>query len=177
MQLLINDYSYDHPERNHDEFLRELEAEVGAVFPSFELREANVPEGADWPVVLAAISGLYFMAKPIRDNYDAWVDLAGRFKALVENLRAKFGSCRVDVNPRCIEYTGLGSSQSLQEGCEDPGQTWSFDRCDTTGAISFCRQNPTSATTLTEVFTYFYFVDPGAWQDFCEMNAGTWEIL
>jgi hypothetical protein len=96
MQLLIPDPTYDHPERSKEEFLIELRTELKGLSSEFNLIDADAGHGADWPVVLAILGGLFFLAKPINENINAWLALAKKLGGMVERVRKKWGAARLD---------------------------------------------------------------------------------
>lgn len=99
MQLLVNDFTYDHPERDREAFLEALRAEL-AELGTLDLRDDEIPEAADIPVVLIAITtvvgGLFLAGKKVEENLDAWTRLGKRLLKAVRSLRKRFGPTRVD---------------------------------------------------------------------------------
>lgn len=99
MQLLVNDFTYDHPERDYQAFLEAVRTELSEL-GTLELREDEIPEAADIPVVLIAITtvagGLFLAGKKVEENLDAWIRLGKRLLKAVRSLRKRFGPTRVD---------------------------------------------------------------------------------
>lgn len=98
MELIINDISYDNPDIDHSSVLIDIRAELEYLSKDIALEERDIGQAADWPVILAIISGLYFLGKPIQENLDAWISLSQRFLTLIKKLHTRFRSCRIDLN-------------------------------------------------------------------------------
>jgi hypothetical protein len=61
-----------------------------------KLEETDIGQAADWPVILATLGGLFLLGKSIKDNLEAWKTMAEKFVSLLNRLRKKVGSYRID---------------------------------------------------------------------------------
>ncbi|MDI6773416.1 MAG: hypothetical protein QME77_12650, partial [bacterium] len=96
IQILVNDRPYDGDDLSPEEATSLVAQEFRVDGWEFSIDRDAVPEAADWPVFVVTLGGLFILGKPIRDNLDAWKDLAKRFGALVRRLRARLGPVRLD---------------------------------------------------------------------------------
>ena len=96
MEILIPDPTYDHPERNREKFLAQLHQELAELSSDYELSEADAGHGADWPVILVSIGGLFFLGKRINENLDAWIALAKKLGAFLAKAKERWSSPRLD---------------------------------------------------------------------------------
>lgn len=142
MELLFRDETYPH-DGDFDAFLKALEADLVQSDSQVYLRSANIGKGADYPVVLAQIFAgfswpsaaivagpiaFFFLGKKIKENADAWLDLAKRFSELLKRRKplrvdAKGGFLialdvlrnensqisEFDVSIQTVEHVDLGS--------------------------------------------------------------------
>lgn len=142
MELLFRDETYPE-DGDFDVFLKELKADLLQIDSEVSLRSANIGKGADYPVVLAQIFAsfswpsaaviagpvaFFFLGKRIKENADAWIDLAKRFSELLKKrkplrLDAKgsflialdilrnenFPISDFDVSIQTLEHVDLGS--------------------------------------------------------------------
>jgi hypothetical protein len=85
VQLILADASYDHPEVDRDALLaaaRELMAELSG---EIEVTDSDIGKGADWPVFLVTLGGLFFLGKRINENLQAWLELAQKIANLLRS--------------------------------------------------------------------------------------------
>ena len=68
MQIIVFDPTYDDVSRDRERFLKELRAEISIISNEFELRGTKISEGADFPVIVVIVAGLFFLGKPIHEN-------------------------------------------------------------------------------------------------------------
>lgn len=61
-----------------------------------EVVERNIGHGADWPVLLITLGGVFLLGEKIQKNLDAWVALAKRVVKLFEWLKERYGLARID---------------------------------------------------------------------------------
>jgi hypothetical protein len=142
MELLFRDETYPE-DGDFDIFLKALESDLMQIDSQVSLRSANIGKGADYPVVLAQmfagfswpsaaiVAGpvaFFFLGKRIKENTDAWLDLAkklsellkkrkplrvdakGGFLIAVNALRNEnFKISDFDVSIQTVEHVDLGS--------------------------------------------------------------------
>jgi len=68
----------------------ELENELKTISDSFGLQTENIGAGADWIVVIAYLTGLYFLGDKINKNLEAWITLSKKFVSLFKKTNVKF---------------------------------------------------------------------------------------
>lgn len=100
MQVIVPDPSYDREDKvDRTEFVRELELKFADLSDSVSIRDSDIGRAADWPAILLTVSGLFFLAKPVNDNLDAWAVLAKKFRAVLAWAASKCGAFRVVNRP------------------------------------------------------------------------------
>lgn len=108
MQLIVPDPTYDHPERNLDDYKSFLASELLQFASSYELTETDIGRGASEPCFLVEILKLvksvgfiaipfilFFQGKRINDNLDAWVQIAKKIYRSVRKIKERFGECLI----------------------------------------------------------------------------------
>jgi hypothetical protein len=88
MDLIIPDPGYDHPDVDGEAALAETERAARELFPEVDRRSANIGRGADFPVEILTLGGLFFLGEHIKNNLDAWLNLGKRFKRFIERQTA-----------------------------------------------------------------------------------------
>ena len=139
MEILVSDLTYDHPERDRATFLAELEHELRQLSPEYGLSEADAGHGADWPVILATLGGLFLLGKPINENLEAWISLAKKLGAFVQRAKERWLAPRLDEDgailiglsrvleihdkpPRSVEHVGTVASWFQVFPLKDPSR-------------------------------------------------------
>lgn len=84
MELAVADPGYDHPDVDGNAALAETERAARELFPEVARRSANIGAGADFPVEILTLGGLFFLGDQIKKNLDAWLDLAKRFARFLQ---------------------------------------------------------------------------------------------
>lgn len=96
MEIIIVDPTYDHEESERPKFLADLENDLTELTSEIQMVERDIGFGADWPAVLAILSGIFLLGKPINENIDAWFSLAQKFKKVISKIKARSWQYRVD---------------------------------------------------------------------------------
>ena len=97
MQIIVSDPSYDHEDEvDRDEFIAQLNTELDQLSEEIALRDGDIGPAASWPVIIATLSGLFFLGKPINANLDAWISLAKKLASVLKWIVSKCGVYRVD---------------------------------------------------------------------------------
>jgi len=68
----------------------ELEKELKSISDSVEFKTDNIGAGADWIIVLATLSGFFFLGDKINKNLEAWISLSKKFSSLFRRTKMKF---------------------------------------------------------------------------------------
>lgn len=98
MQLIVPDPSYAREsEVDRGQFLSDLEAHLREIFGDVSLRDSDIGRGADWPVIVATLSGLFLLGKPINENVEARIGLSRKFGRLLKWVLSKCVAYRVDA--------------------------------------------------------------------------------
>lgn len=125
MEIIVIDPTYDHPEKNREEFLKELKEYALSLSDNLQLSDVDIGRGASLPGVLLLIGGLFFLGKKINENIEAWISLAKKFKMFIENLRKKSWAYRIDEEGATLLAIGRifiseqGKVLSIEKICED----------------------------------------------------------
>jgi hypothetical protein len=53
----------------------------------YTIVESDIGPGADWIIIVAILSGLFFLGKKINENLEAWISLAKKFKKLLNKFK------------------------------------------------------------------------------------------
>jgi hypothetical protein len=124
MIVFVSDYSYDNPEVERSDVEQRVRAVFGALFPDVGLSRSDIGRGADWPTIVVALGGIFFLGKRISENVEAWCSLAGKFGQAIRQLSAQGAAFRVDEEacqllalekitsrfttpPQSVEYIGV----------------------------------------------------------------------
>lgn len=78
--------SDDQVQKVPDEFLNDL-SDIGEVN---DLKTINIGPGADWIVLAALFSGLFFLGEKIESNIEAWLKIGKRLKTLFKKHNKKW---------------------------------------------------------------------------------------
>lgn len=98
MEFLVFDPTYDHDESKRPLFISELKNELSTLSDEFETIETDAGFGADWPAILAILSGIFLLGKPINENIEAWLSLSDKFKKFITTITRKSWRYRIDEN-------------------------------------------------------------------------------
>lgn len=96
MQILITDPRYDGFKTPSLPLYEELEQELLKIHKEVDLIDSNIGHGADWPIILATFSALYFLGEKIEKNLNAWISLSKKFYAFLNWTKKNIGKFRVD---------------------------------------------------------------------------------
>ena len=96
MQLLISDPTYESDGVGYDQFLSDLKSEVAQLSETSDYEETDIGRGADWPMVMVILTGLFFLGERIKKNLDAWINLVQRFDKFLRRMAEKSWGYRVD---------------------------------------------------------------------------------
>ncbi len=61
-----------------------------------EVQRQVIDRGADWSVLLLTLGGVFLLGDKVEKNLVAWAAIVRRFVELLERLKGRFGSIRVD---------------------------------------------------------------------------------
>ncbi len=72
----------------------EIEKEISKISDSRGFKTENIGAGADWIVVVAYMTGLFFLGDKINKNLEAWLSLSKKFISLFKKTKVRF----IDAN-------------------------------------------------------------------------------
>ncbi len=96
IEVLIPDPTYDNPKLSKVTFLDDLKKDIAVFFKKYKLTETDIGLGADWPMFMVSILGLFFLGKPINENLKAWIELANKFSNFIKKIRERLLAPWVD---------------------------------------------------------------------------------
>lgn len=111
MELIFSDPYYDSDAWEEGKYAIELTNQLSEFDENVEVIDTDIGQGADWPVVLAKIfsdvdwsilltaagagaGGFFLLGEKINKNIDAWIEIGGKFKKLIEKCKPT----RIDEN-------------------------------------------------------------------------------
>src|SRR5262245_6891905 len=121
MIILVSDYSYDQTGVDRSEVESNVRATLGPIFPNVELRDSNIGRGADWPMIVAALGGVFLLGKKINENVEAWCSLAEKFRKALLSLAERGAAFRVDE-----EACQLLALDAVVERAETPPESMDY---------------------------------------------------
>lgn len=96
MEVLVNAPLDESNDRVDSARVKEIEVRLQEIDPQYSIENTSIGHGADWPVLLLALAGIFLLGEKIEKNLNAWVSLAKRVAGLIGWLSERFGAVRVD---------------------------------------------------------------------------------
>lgn len=99
-----------------EEGRKRLERDLTEISTNVELKIENIGAGADWIVVIATLSGLFFLGERINKNLYAWKEISKKFAGLFKRTAIAF----VDANgARLIAIGKILDNERLVDSIEE----------------------------------------------------------
>lgn len=111
-KIILSDPTYGGDFGDLSDVMRDLRSEFQRSNFEAELTNSDIGRGADWPVVIAALTGLAMLGKKIDEGIEGWIKVARRIRKLVNKLKRKKKLVAIDrhiANLLCLEYIGRHS--------------------------------------------------------------------
>jgi len=96
MEIIISDISYDNISIDINQYIDELRSRAKEFAEDVQVEKTEIGYGADWPVYLLIIYGIFLQGKRISENLDSWISIARKFCSFIEYIEDKFKAYRLD---------------------------------------------------------------------------------
>lgn len=87
MEIIIPDISYDTEKIKQKNLIKEIKKDFRSFSKDFEIKEADIGRGADWPVII----GIIGIAINLPGFLESSINLAKKFVDFMNNIKNKYG--------------------------------------------------------------------------------------
>ncbi len=119
LEIIISVTEVVEDDFNAERSAKKFEDELKDISKDYKIIESDIGPGADWVVIIAILSGLFFLGKKINENLDAWVSLARKFKKLLNRFKKEKyfidsnGATLIAINEIIETEKNLGSLEEI----------------------------------------------------------------